>query len=45
MLSAAKSGSDAARQTASPSFKDALADDTHDVHDVEDHAARALLRA
>ena len=45
MLLAASSGAAAARQTASPSFKDALADDTHDVHDVEDHAARALLRA
>ena len=45
MLLAASSGADAARQTSSPSFKDALADDTHDVHDVEDHAARALLRA
>jgi len=45
LLLAASSGADAARQTSSPSFKDALADDTHDVHDVEDHAARALLRA
>ena len=45
LLLAASSGADAARQSASPSFEDALADDANDANDVEDHAARALLRA